>query len=170
MIEPAAVGACSSADLIAAEFVTTIDFRPRDYDLNGHLSHLAYLELAEIARQRHMRAAGIPPEYLVTQQCGLVILELRVRYLNEVREGVESLDVTTSITPLGRKTVLYRQIGREGDRAVCELDITMGLLDLLMRKLRPDPIGELQQLIDRRASQDPIDTSEPQTRSTSGQQ
>lgn len=130
-----------------AGFVTAIELRRRDLDLNGHVSHLAYLEIAEIARVRHLEACGIAPERLVTLERAVIVLELQVRWLREVRGQAGRVDCTSAFAATGGKTMRHMQVIRLEGAEVCTLEFTAGLLDLQARRLRSDPIDELNQLM-----------------------
>lgn len=141
-----------------AGFVTSVELRRRDLDLNGHVSHLAYLEIAEIARVRHLEACGIAPPRLVTFERAVIVLELQVRWLHEIRGQASRVDCTSEFTATDGKTMRHLQVIRFEGADVCTLDFTAGLLDLRARRLRGDPIDELNQL--RR----PVPLVPPETR------
>ncbi|WP_072806115.1 acyl-CoA thioesterase [Rhodococcoides yunnanense] len=125
-------------------FETAIELRFRDLDQNGHISHIAYVEIAEFARVRHMESADISPARLVALDRAVIILDVHIKYLNEVLSTAKSVVATSSFVATTGKTLRHEQWIRSAEGVDnCHLDFTVGLLDLETRRLRPNPLDEL---------------------------
>lgn len=132
----------------AAVFRSSVPLRLRDWDVNDHLGHISYLELAEVARLSHLESLGIPVRFLLNKQRTLVILEAQASYLAELLPGADTIECTSAFSGRGGKIIHHRQTVIHDGRTLCSLEFVMGLLDIKERRLRANPIDELQSLID----------------------
>jgi YbgC/YbaW family acyl-CoA thioester hydrolase len=128
---------------MAGHFSVRIAVRSYELDVNGHVNHTYYHRYGEHARTEHLRAAGCSLVTLVAHGLGIVMLETRVGFLRELREGDE-LDVDSRIVFGPGKTFHNAHTLRRTDGVVvAEISCTMGLIDASTRRLVPDPRARL---------------------------
>lgn len=127
-------------------FQVRVAVRGYEVDPRGHVNQAVYLQYAEHARWECFRLAGISHDALAESEVGPAALENTIRYLAELRAGDE-LDVTVEFEWGTGKTFRVRQefIRTDGTLAA-ELTGVVGLLDLVKRRLVPDPAGRLRSL------------------------
>lgn len=101
-----------------------------DTDAGGIMYHASYLRFAERARTEWLRALGVNQDALKTAEgLGFVVTRITVDYLRPARLD-DLLDVTTSVTDLGRATLKLRQEVRRGDTVLSTLDVTVACVEL----------------------------------------
>ncbi len=131
---------------------SSVDIEVRGYelDIQGHVNSAVYLMYGEHARWRHFESLGIDPRALAGIDVGLVLLELTVKYLRELRAG-DVLTVTCEIIfpEAAGKTFLFDHHLRRADGVpVAEISCTAGLLNLSARRLVENPKAVLASLAD----------------------
>lgn len=127
-------------------FAVRVRVRGYELDMNGHLNQAVYMQYGEHARWELLRAAGISAEALTGAGVGPIVLELTIRFRNELRDGDE-VDVTCTYRPKGTKTFTVEHELRRADGTVAaEITGVGGLLDLGERRLVPDPVDRLRAL------------------------
>jgi acyl-CoA thioester hydrolase len=127
-------------------FRTRIAARGYEIDANGHVAGSVLLQYSQHARWECLRAAGIDQHALLAHGTGPVSLEENIRYHREVRAGDE-LDVTCAFVFGDAKTYRIQQELRRTDGVlVAEVSTLGGLLDLINRRLLPDPADRWQAL------------------------
>jgi len=109
-------------------------------DTFGHVNHAKYLELYEQARWDWLSVYNISTETIQRTAIGPVILEVKVRYLRELKAR-EHIRITTRLDRFQKKTFqISQQMHRLEDQALAsELELTGGILDLKARKLITPP-------------------------------
>jgi acyl-CoA thioester hydrolase len=137
-------GACDPAGVGA--FSVRIGVRSYEVDANGHLNHANYHRYGEHARTEHLRAAGCSPAELVARGMGIVLLETHARFLRELRFG-DQVDVDSRLTfGTGKSFEMAHTLRREDGAVAAEITCRMGVLDMVGRRLLPEPrtrLGEL---------------------------
>jgi acyl-CoA thioester hydrolase len=128
----------------------SVSLRARGYeaDSNGHVAGSVLLEYAQHARWECLRAAGIEHAELHALGIGPVDLEEVIRFHHEVLPGQE-VEVSCCFEWGRRKTFRVRQELRGPDGTIAaEVANTGGLLDLVKRRLLPNPSETLRSLAD----------------------
>jgi acyl-CoA thioester hydrolase len=114
--------------------------------MNGHVNQAVYMRYGEHARWEFLKAAGISGTALTESGTGPIVLELTIRFHNELRDG-DTVDVTCAYTPKGTKTyTVTHELRRTDGTLTAEITGTAGLLDLTTRRLIPDPLTRLKSL------------------------
>lgn len=128
-------------------FSVRVRVRGYELDMNGHVNQAVYMQYGEHARWECLRAAGVTAEAQTTAGVGMIVLELTVRFLSELRDGDE-LDVTCTYGPKGGKTfTVHHDLRRTRDDVLAaEITGVGGMLDLETRRLVPDPISRMKAL------------------------
>lgn len=127
-------------------FAVRVRVRGYELDTNGHLNQAVYMQYGEHARWELVRAAGVSGDTLAGAGVGLIVLELTIRFRNELRDGDE-VDVTCAYRPGGGKTFTVEHELRRGDGVLAaEITGVGGLLDLTERRLVPDPVDRMKAL------------------------
>jgi acyl-CoA thioester hydrolase len=121
-----------------------VEARYYEIDMNGHVTHSAYLNWAEHARFEYLRESGVNIWDMTAAGFGPVILEMTLKFGREIRVG-EPVTVTVEIDHRGGTTFEVRHnftpAGHERPAASCT--VVMGLLDHATRRLRPTPLLDL---------------------------
>lgn len=126
-----------------------IDARcPRHHELGtqGHLNQAVYLQYAEHARWEIMREAGISQEEFLSAKIGPVILELTVRYRQELRAGDEVTVSCAFHQREGKTYGLHQEIRKIDGTLAAEINGVCGLLDMVERRLIMNPMGRYRAL------------------------
>jgi len=127
-------------------FSVRVRVRGYELDMNGHVNQAVYMQYGEHARWECLRAAGVSGEALTASGQGPIVLELTIRFHNELRDGDE-VDVTCAYEPKGGKTFTVRHELRRSDGTLAaEITGVGGLLDLDARRLLPDPVSRMKSL------------------------
>jgi acyl-CoA thioester hydrolase len=128
-------------------FTVRIGVRSYEVDVNGHVNHAVYHQYAEHARMEHLRAAGLSQPALDGAGITVVILSTTVHFRAELRVG-EQVEIDSEIEFTERKpfTMRHRLVRETGDgdgELAAEAECTMGVLDVVTRRLVADPYGRL---------------------------
>jgi acyl-CoA thioester hydrolase len=124
-------------------FSVPVTVRGYELDTQGHLNQAVYLQYSEHARWELLRAAGIPQDKLIAGGIGPVVLEANVKYLRELRSG-DQVDVTCEFVWAEGKVFRLRQRIVKADGTVAaDITVVGGILDLVQRRLVPDPAARL---------------------------
>jgi acyl-CoA thioester hydrolase len=152
-------------------FTVRIGVRSYELDVNGHVNHAVYHQYAEHARMEHLRAAGLSQPVLDAHGITVVLLSTTVHFRAELRAG-EQVEIDSEIgfterKPFTMRHRLVRETGRArgadsaggadrndgaggagsadgaGGELAAEADCTLGVLDVVTRRLVPDPYGRL---------------------------
>lgn len=109
-------------------------------DSFGHVNHAKYLELYEQARWDWLSLYQISTETIQQTGIGPVVLEVKVRYLRELKAR-EHIRISTRLRHFHRKTFqIEQQMLRLKDGLLAsELHLTGGILDLRERRLITPP-------------------------------
>ena len=129
-----------------SEFVTRIKVRHYELDTLGHVNHAVYHQYAEVARFewfRHMGGDELAEGGLTIAP---VLLETRVWFLRELRNG-EEIDVTCDATFGDGKTfTMYSEIRKLDGTVSAKIVCVLGVMDLNRRKLVDKPVEALREL------------------------
>ena len=129
---------------MAEHFSVRIGVRSYELDVNGHVNHVNYHRYGEHARAEQLRAAGCSLVQLVRHGLSLVMLETRVSFLRELREG-DQVDVDSRLTFGAAKVFQNDHTLRRDDGVIAaEINCRMGLIDAGTRRLVPDPSARLR--------------------------
>lgn len=128
--------------------VFTVTLTPRQYetDFNGHLNALVYLQWIDHARIEYLRRAGISLDDLVRNNLGPVLLEVRIRYLAELRFGNEVTVSVENTFGTSKTWKVHHRFTRPDGTVAAEVDTVMGLFDPTTRRLAANPRGAMQSL------------------------
>jgi acyl-CoA thioester hydrolase len=115
--------------------------RESHLDAYGHVNNAAYLILFEEARWEFITQNGYGLEDVRRFQKGPIVLELSMRFIQEIRLR-ESIHITTGLLDYRRKIGHFQQKMLKADGTVAaELALTLGFFDLVTRRLI-DPTPE----------------------------
>ena len=105
-------------------------------DTFGHMNHATYLQIFEQARWELITEGGFGLKKILETQVGPTILDLKIRYMRELRLR-ENIKITTICDDYrGGKIGKIRQTMTNDKNEVCtEMDLTVGLFDMKARKL-----------------------------------
>ncbi|MGH3450815.1 MAG: acyl-CoA thioesterase [Haloechinothrix sp.] len=123
---------------------TTVRIKVRHYELDtlGHLNHAVYHQYGEVARLEWLDEMGGAGGGLRHAKLAPVLLESRIRFRRELRAG-DVVDVTCVATfGDGRTFRMDNEIRKVDGTVSAEINSTVGLMDLVRRKLVDDPRGE----------------------------
>ncbi|WP_194899942.1 acyl-CoA thioesterase [Catenulispora pinisilvae] len=124
-------------------FSVPVTVRGYELDTQGHLNQAVYLQYTEHARWEMLRAAGIGQNDLIAGGIGPVVLEANIKYLRELRGGDE-VDVSCEFDWAEGKIFQFKQRIVKKDGTVCaDIVLVGGILDLVARKLVPNPAERL---------------------------
>lgn len=127
-------------------FHIRIAVRSYELDTQGHLNGAVYHQYGDHARWECLRAAGVSLDALQATGVSPVTLENTIRYHHELRDGDE-VDVTCSfVWGQGKTFRVEQQLRRTDGTLAAEITSVGGLLDLVERKLVPDPGGRWRAL------------------------
>jgi acyl-CoA thioester hydrolase len=131
---------------MADAFAARVTVRGYELDMNGHVNQAVYMQYGEHARWEFLKAAGISGTALTESGTGPVVLELTIRFHNELRDG-DTVDVTCAYTPRSEKTfTVAHALNRTDGVLAAEITGVGGLLNLATRRLLPNPITRLESL------------------------
>ncbi len=147
-----------------AQFQLRIGVRSYEVDVNGHVNHAVYHQYAEHARMEHFRAAGLSQAELAEHGATIVLLATTVNFRSELRAG-EELTVDSEIAfGEGRAFTMRHRIVRvtdpagqpAGDVLAADVDCTLGVLDVVNRRLLHGPRDRLAAAARRVELLDPL--------------
>ncbi len=113
----------------------------RHYELDtlGHLNHAVYHQYGEVARLEWFHAAKGEGNGFADRNIAPVLLETRVRFRRELREG-DIVDVTLDVRfGEGKTFEMYSEIRKLDGTVAAEIECVLGLMDLEQRKLVGKP-------------------------------
>lgn len=132
-----ATGAASYSGPVT--FSTRIAVRSYELDALGHVNHAVYHQYAEVARVEAFEAAGCGWDYLIEINSAPVLLESYISFRRELRKG-DVVDTTCAAKfGTGKTFQLVQRITKLDGTLSAELTCTVGLMDLVARKLLADP-------------------------------
>lgn len=106
-------------------------------DTFGHVNNAAYLEIFEEARWDLVSNNGYGLEHITRVKKGPVILEVKLKFLKELKARM-NVNVKTRLISYKGKISVMRQWMEDANGAVLsEAEFTFGLFDLAERKLIP---------------------------------
>lgn len=119
----------------------------RSYEIDqlGHVNHAVYHQWGEHGRTALFAAAGCAFERMVPLGVSPVMLGSTVRFVRELRAGAE-VEVVSEAVFGGGKTFRIDQVISSGGAVSAEIGSTLGMFDLVSRRLRADAAGELRAL------------------------
>lgn len=113
------------------EFIVTEDL----LDGYGHVNNAKYLKLYEDARWKILEQSGLGEEVVRKSHTGPVILEVTVRFSNELRAG-QKIIIETNSRRKGSKLFYFDQLMRDDKGTVYSKAVfTAALFDLKNRKM-----------------------------------
>ncbi|WP_051343019.1 acyl-CoA thioesterase [Pseudonocardia spinosispora] len=116
-----------------------IAVRYDDLDTNGHVRGPAYLAYADHARWAAVADAGIDLADLRDRNIGPVNLETTLRFRHELRPHDEVEVRTVFQRGTGKISRVLQELRRSDGVLVAEVTSVSGMLDLVQRRLLPDP-------------------------------
>lgn len=120
-------------------FRIPIAVRGYELDALGHVNHAVYHQYAEVARTAGFTAAGCPWDDLMDRRTAPVLLSTTVHFRRELRAG-DTVEVSCSAKFGTGKTFDLDSVITKADGTVAaEVYCVLGLMDLDVRRLRPDP-------------------------------
>ena len=114
-------------------------------DTFGHMNHATYLILFEEARWELITHNGYGIEKIKETGLGPTILEVKVRYLKELKARDEVI-IETQLIAVERKIMRIAHTMLRQNDIVCTAELTLGFFDLHKRKLI-EPTSEWLQAI-----------------------
>lgn len=105
-------------------------------DTFGHMNNAMYLTILEDARWDLLTQNGFSLEKIHETGVGPVILDIKIRFLKEIRLR-EEVVITTQCVSYEKKIGIIAHKIMRGDELCCSAEITIGLWDLKERKLIP---------------------------------
>jgi acyl-CoA thioester hydrolase len=112
-----------------------VSIRECHLDVFGHVNNAAYLVLFEEARWEFITRNGYGLNEVQQLQKGPVILELSMRFKQEIKLR-EKIVITSELVSHVRKITKFKQQMVKTDGSIAaELNLTFGLFDLRTRRL-----------------------------------
>ncbi|MFC4076353.1 acyl-CoA thioesterase [Salinithrix halophila] len=117
----------------------TIEVRPTEIDVMGHVNNAKYLEYMEWSREDWYNKVNLPFDTLTEMNVGTVTVNIDINYRKEALLG-EHLTVTTEPVRKGRTSYVLKHVihNGEGER-VADAEVTSVTIDLKARKSVPIP-------------------------------
>ena len=117
-------------------FYYSIKINARHLDVFGHVNNATYLQFYEDARWDFIEKGDFGYERIRKDQIGPVILRLTADFKKELLNQ-EKIEIKSALEKIqGSKIMSIKQTMIKEDSSVAStLDITMGLMDLSLRKL-----------------------------------
>lgn len=103
-------------------------------DTFGHMNNAMYLTILEDARWEMLTENGFSLEKIHETGIGPVILDIKIRFLKEIKLR-EEIIITTQVVSYEKKIGLIAHKMMRGDELCCTAELTIGLWDLKERKL-----------------------------------
>lgn len=121
------------------QFSVRIKVRHYELDTLGHLNHAVYHQYGEVARLEWFHAAKGEGNGFADRNIAPVLLETRVKFRRELREG-DTVDVTLDVRfGEGKTFEMYSEIRKLDGTVAAEIECVLGLMDLEKRKLVGEP-------------------------------
>lgn len=109
-------------------------------DTFGHVNNAVYLELYERSRWDFIEKNGYGLEKILKEQKGPVILEVNLKFKSELRNREKILiESITGEMKSSKIMVIHQKMIKEDQTIASTLDLTIGFMDLLERKLIVPP-------------------------------
>jgi acyl-CoA thioester hydrolase len=105
-------------------------------DTFGHVNNATYLALFEEARWEFVTDNGYGLQKMIETGLAPTILEVKLRFLKEIRLRDEVV-IQTQIPPYKGKIGMILQTIMRGAEVCCNAEFTMALFDLKERKIVP---------------------------------
>jgi acyl-CoA thioester hydrolase len=122
---------------MSANFVYEIMVRESFLDTFGHVNNAIYLQIFEDARWEFISQNGYTLDYVKKTQKGPIILELQMKFFKEIHLR-EKIKITCELLEYPKKIgFLLQRIFKENGDLASEAKFTIGLFDLIQRKLIP---------------------------------
>lgn len=104
-------------------------------DTLGHVNNATYLDLLEEARWDFLTQRGFGLEVIHALKIGPIVLDCHIKFLKELRLR-QSIIIESQMLEYKNKTGVLRQdIFNEKDELCCQTNMTVGLFDMVSRKL-----------------------------------
>lgn len=103
-------------------------------DVYGHVNNAAYLTLFEEARWEMITKKGYGLKKIMETGIGPVILEIKMRFLKELRVR-DQVNIQTQMVSYDKKIGLLKQQMVRGEEICCTAEFVLGLFNLKERKL-----------------------------------
>ncbi|MPY80501.1 MAG: thioesterase [Actinophytocola sp.] len=124
---------------MSEQFSVRIKVRHYELDTLGHLNHAVYHQYGEVARLEWFHSARGDGNGFDDTNMSPVLLETRVKFRRELREG-DTVDVTLDVTFGDGKTFeMYSEIRKLDGTVAAEIECVVGLMDLERRRLVRNP-------------------------------
>lgn len=107
-------------------------------DMLGHMNHAIYLTLFEEARWELVTERGFGLEKMMETGVGPAILEIKIRYLKEIKLR-DQIIIETELGEFQDKIGKMKQRMLRGEEVCCTAEFTFGMMDLKERKLVMPP-------------------------------
>ncbi len=113
---------------------------PWSIDHIGHMNVQFYTGRFDEASWHFLAHLGLTPGFLKDNQRGLVALEQRSKYMQEVLVG-SLLDIQTELLEIKSKTIRYQHYMRnsESGEDVATMELIIAYIDTVARKTTPLP-------------------------------
>ncbi|TCS95949.1 acyl-CoA thioesterase [Hazenella coriacea] len=123
----------------------TIEVRPTEIDVMGHVNNAKYLEYMEWSREDWYNRSELPFDTFTEMGVGTVTVNININYRKEATLG-QKLTVSTEPIRKGRSSfVLKHEIYNEQSERVADAEVTSVTIDLHKRKSVPLPEQLAQQ-------------------------
>ncbi len=119
-------------------FVYELQILERHLDSLGHVNNATYLEIYEEARWDILTKSNRGVAYIQENKVGPVVLDLQITYKKELRNR-EFIRVESYFVEHKNKLVMsfHQQILNKENQIVSVIDLSIGVMDLVRRKLIP---------------------------------
>ena len=124
---------------MSTPFQVQVTVRNYELDTQGPLNNAAYIQYGDHARWEMLRAAGVTVDRMLTAGLGPVTLETTIRFHRELRAGDAVTISCVFIWEAGKTFRIEQELRRADDSVAAEIRSVGGLLDLVQRRLLPDP-------------------------------
>ena len=111
--------------------------RESHIDTLGHMNNATYLQLFEEARWEFISNRGYDLKCIQSSGLGPVILEIRIKFLREVRLREKIIIESVGLNYGGKTGLLKQTMFNEKQEVCCEAEMVFGLFNLNERKLVP---------------------------------
>lgn len=117
----------------------TIEVRPTEIDVMGHVNNAKYLEYMEWSREDWYNQSELPFDTFTEMGIGTVTVNININYRKEATLG-QKLTISTEPIRKGRSSfVLKHEIFNEQNERVADAEVTSVTIDLHERKSVPIP-------------------------------
>ncbi|MDA8353077.1 MAG: acyl-CoA thioesterase [Firmicutes bacterium] len=117
----------------------TIEVRPTEIDVMGHVNNAKYLEYMEWGREDWYNRANLSFDRFTEMNVGTVTVNININYRKEARQG-EQLTIKTRPLRKGRSSYVLEHVieNEQGDR-VADAEVVSVTIDLKERRSVPMP-------------------------------